>query len=114
MGGVENHAVARFTHPIERTEIGDEIIVAEAGPTLGKSKLVIAEAGELFRDILDVPRGEELTFLSVHDPPGVGRRPEQICLPAKERGDLENVDALTRNLRFRRRMDVGCDRAFSL
>ena len=108
MGGVENHPVARFTHPIERTEIGDEIVVAEAGSTLCKSKLVVAEAGKLFRDILHVPRGEELTFLYVHDPPGFGCRPEQICLPAKERGDLENVDALTRDLRFCRRMDIGC------
>src|ERR1700704_2410977 len=109
MGGVENHPVARFTHPIERTEIGDEIVVAKAGPTLGKSKLVVTEAGELFRDILHVPRGEELTFLYVDHPSGFGRRPDQICLPAKEGGDLENVNALTRDLRFRRRMDIGCD-----
>jgi hypothetical protein len=102
MRRIEDHAIAGFTHPVEGPKISDEIVVAEAGPAFRKNKLVVAETGQLFRNILHVPRREELAFLYVHHSSGLSRRPQQIRLPAKEGRDLEDVDRLTGDLGFSR------------
>src|SRR5436190_24309584 len=112
MGGVENHAIARGAHPIKRTEVSDEIIVAKTGAALRENKLAVSEAGELFRDVFHVPGGEELAFLNVDDTTGLGRGSEQIGLATKERGNLQNVDREACDLGFRGRVDVGRDGNF--
>ena len=72
MGGIEDDRDALFTHPGERAQVGDEIIVAECGAALGHRELFAAEGLELTDDRVDIPRGEELAFRDVDGFPGLG------------------------------------------
>ena len=112
MGRVKNHAIAGFPHPIERAKIGHEIVVTESGAAFGEKKPVVSKSGQFFRDVFHIPGREELAFLHIDNPPGFRRGPQQIGLAAKKRRDLQDVDDLSRDLRFRRRMDIGRYRNF--
>src|SRR6266446_10991228 len=62
---VEDYAITRLAHPMERAHIGDEIVVTEGRAALRETEFFVAESDELFRNVLHIPRREELTFLYV-------------------------------------------------
>src|SRR4029077_6776544 len=112
MGRIENNAISRFAHPIERTHISHEIIVTERRAALGKTEFVVPERNEFLGDVLYVPRREKLTFLYVNRSPGFRRRTKQISLPTEKCRDLQHVDLVARDFCFLGRMDVGRNRNF--
>src|SRR6202011_5494388 len=114
MRGIENYAITRLAHPIERAHIGDEIVVTEGRAALRETEFFVAECDELFRNVLHIPRREELTFLYVDRATRFGGGAEQIRLPAEKCGNLQQVDLFPGNCRFRRRMHVGCDWNFQV
>src|ERR1700686_3255248 len=63
--GIENYAITRLAHPIERAHIRDEIVVTEGCATLRETKFFVAECDELFCNVLHIPRREELPFFHV-------------------------------------------------
>src|SRR5439155_25912934 len=99
---VEDYAITRLAHPMERAHIGDEIIVTEGRATLRETEFFVAECDELFRNVLHIPRREELAFLHIDRPTSLGRGAEQIRLPAQKRGNLQQVDLFPGNRGFRR------------
>src|SRR6476660_6400645 len=100
MGGVKHHAVASFTDPSQRSEIGDEIVITKSGAAFSEEKLCRAKLLQLLRNIFHVPWGKKLTFLYVHSAPGLRGCLQQISLAAKEGWDLQQIDELARHCRF--------------
>src|SRR5512132_320747 len=101
---IENDAVTCVTHPVERAQVGNEVIISEGGATLGETKLCVAEGDQFLGDVSHIPRREELTFFYVNCTTCFRSSPQQIRLPAKERRDLQHVDLLPGNLGFSRGM----------
>src|SRR5205085_8241610 len=89
-----------------------EIVVTESRAALREDEILVAECDQLFRDILHVPRREELALLHVDDAAGFGRGLEQIGLPAQKRRDLQDIDHVSSDLGFRRRMHISRHRNF--
>jgi len=112
MGGVKNHAVAGFTNPGQRAEICDEIIITKGSAAFGEQELFCAKFLQLLRDIFHVPRGKKLTFLYVNGAACLRCRAQQIGLPAKEDGDLQQIDEFARDFGLGWLMHVRCDRYF--
>src|SRR5690242_10843558 len=66
MGCIEYDAIAGFAHPVERTHVGDKVIVTECRAAFGKTEFVVAEFNQLLSDIFNIPWREKLTFLHVN------------------------------------------------
>ena len=66
-----------------------------------------AEALELGRDLLHVPRRQELALLDVDRAAGLGGGAQQVGLAAEEGGDLQHVDHLGHGLALPALVDVG-------
>src|SRR6266446_4415421 len=62
---VEDYAITRLAHPIERAHIDDKIVVTESRAALREPEFFVAERDELFRNVFHIPRREELTFFYV-------------------------------------------------
>src|SRR5205807_9801345 len=62
---VEDYAITRLAHPIERAHIGDEIVVTESCAALHETEFFVAERDELFRNVLYIPRREGWSFYYV-------------------------------------------------
>src|SRR5215469_655520 len=105
---VKDHAIPRFAYPIERTHIGDEVVVAKRRAALGKTELRGAKGDQFFGNVSHVPRREELTFFHIDRATGFRSSTQEIRLPAEKRGDLQHIDAFTGDLRLLRGMNVGC------
>src|SRR4029077_4051709 len=106
MGRVKNHAVAGFTNPSERAEIGDEIVITKSGAAFGEEKLFRAKLLQLLCNIFRVPRGKKLTFLYVDRAAGLRGCPQQIGLAAKEGWNLQQIDELARYFGLGRGMHI--------
>ena len=91
---------------MQRAHIGDQIVVAKCRAAFREAEFLVAEGGELLRNILYVPRREKLAFLYIDGATGFGRRPKQIRLPAEKRRDLQHVDLAPGNFRLGRRMHI--------
>ena len=104
---VKHDEVTAFTQPIQRSHVGDKVIVTKCDASLGKEKFIAAEVFELFGDVFHVPRGEELTFLDVDDAAGLGGSFEEVGLAAEKGGDLKDVDIFPGDFGFLGRVDVG-------
>ncbi len=111
MGRVEDHAMARLPHDRQATHVDDEVMIAEGRAALGDEVILGAGLAQLGRDVVHVLRGEELPFLHVDCAAAFGRRDEQVGLPAKEGGNLQDIDDLGGLLHLGNVMDVGEHRA---
>src|SRR5829696_4348193 len=92
MSGVKDDAETSFTNPVERSHIRDKIVVAERHTSLGEKESLVSERNQLIRNILQIPRCEELSFFDVHHSSGLCRCLDKIGLAAKEGGDLQDID----------------------
>src|SRR5207244_13210644 len=62
---VKNHAISGLPHPIERTHVGNEVVIAETRAALRETEFLIAKRRQLLRDIAHVPRRKKLTFFYI-------------------------------------------------
>jgi hypothetical protein len=109
VGGVKDDR-GEVAHDGEGAEIDDQGVVAEAGAALGEEDALVAGGTDFFEGIVHVPGGDELAFFDVDGAAGLSRGEEQVGLPAKEGGDLQNVGGLGRDFAMGRFVDVSEDR----
>ncbi len=109
VGGVEDSAVAEFAHPVERSHIGHQVLIAKGGAAFSKKEILAADAEQFVGDVLDVPGGHELAFFDVDGPTGFAGGEDEVGLAGEEGGDLEEVDEFGGLLGFFGAVDVGCD-----
>ena len=83
-----------FAQDRQRSHVGDQRVVAEAGAALGDQHIASARLGQLGDDVLHVPRREKLPLLDVHRPPRARGGDQQVGLAAEERRNLQHVDRL--------------------
>ena len=114
MGRIKNHAIASLAQPIERTHVGDEVVIAETSAALGETELLIAKRNQFLGDISHIPRREKLTFLDVDSAPRFRSGAQQIGLPAKKRRNLQHIDLFAGNLGFGWQMNIRCDGDFQV
>ena len=110
VGGVKDGAIAELAHPVERTHVGDEVLVAKSGSALGEHEVFTTDGLELVGDVFDIPRSHELAFFDVHGAARFTRSEDKIGLAGEESGDLEEVDVLGGDFCLLRRVDVSSDR----
>src|SRR5580698_3006939 len=79
-------------HDGQRAHVDHEIVVAEAGSALGQEHALAAGIANFLDRMPHVPRRNKLTLLDVDHPTALPCRYEQVGLPAKEGGNLENVN----------------------
>jgi hypothetical protein len=94
VGGVEDHRIPPLTHDGKTAEVGDQVVIAEARPSLRQQQAVVPGGHGLVHDVFHIPWSEELPLLDVHHLAGPGRRDHQIGLPAQERRDLQHIQHL--------------------
>src|SRR6476469_6752827 len=88
MRRIKNDAVSFFPHPVEGAHIRHQIVVAKSGAALGEAEPFVTESDKLLRDILHVPRGEELALLHVDRATSFRGRTQEIGLTTKKSGNL--------------------------
>src|SRR5512139_3855804 len=88
---VKNHWHAERTHYREASQIDNEIIVTKARTAFRQQCLFAAGGLKFVHNILRIPRSEKLPFLNVNRPARSCRFDEEVGLPAKKRGDLDNI-----------------------
>ena len=111
---VENHAISGLPHPIERTHVGNEVVIAETSAALRETEFLIAKRGQLLRDIAHVPRRKKLTFFYIDRATRFRSCVSQIGLAAKKSRNLQHIDLFAGNLGFGRQMNIRCDGDFQV
>ena len=91
MRGIEHHRIAKGAHNRQGTHIRHQVVIAKGGAAFCEEQTLIASARELLRDVLHIPRRQELPFLDVHWLPSTGRGEEEIGLAAEKCRDLDDV-----------------------
>jgi hypothetical protein len=107
VSGIEYDGIPEATHNGKGPHIDDEIVVPEGRPAFGEHNALTPALFHLFHGIGHFRRRKELPLLDVHYFAGLGCGDQQIGLPAKERGDLQDIDNLARFRRLLVRMDIG-------
>jgi hypothetical protein len=87
-------ADGELAHDGQRTHVHHQVAVAERGAALSEKNAVITCGAHLLHSVLHVPGRDELALLNVHRAPGLGGGHQDVGLPAKERGDLDDVHHL--------------------
>ena len=92
MRGIEHNRTARLGENGQSAHIADQRVVAEARAPFREQDFVIPGASNFVGDVRHVPRRQELTLLHVDSAACASRSQQQICLPAKKCGNLQDVD----------------------
>src|ERR1041384_4941825 len=91
MRGIEDHRVSEFPHDAQRSHVHDQVVVAECRPALGQQDVLIPGRRHFCGLVAHVLRSHELPLLDVYRLSGAAGRPQEVGLPAEERGNLEDV-----------------------
>lgn len=100
MGCIEDHRAAGLGHDRQAAHVGNQRVVAERGAPFAQQEGIGIVAGGLRGvaclgdDLLHVGRGHELGLLDVHRLARGGNGGDEIGLPGKEGGRLEDIDHL--------------------
>src|SRR5947207_7953307 len=100
MSGVEDDVIPRVAHPIQGSHISDQVVVAKCRSAFSEAERGVAKSEQFFGNVSHIPRGEKLTFLYVDGPAGFSSRAQQVGLPTKKRGYLQQIDPFSRYLSF--------------
>ena len=92
MRGVEDYRTAGGAHDRERAHVGDQVVIAEAEAALAHHDRFIAGGARLVDHLLHFPGRQELPLLDIHRFAGSRDAPDEVGLPAQERGRLQHVD----------------------
>ena len=109
VGGVEDDRISELLHLRDGGHVDDEGVVAECRSPLAEHYLPVPSGFDLFGHIPHVPGCQELGLLDVDDASGPSGGQKQICLPAKESGDLDDISDRGDLLRLPGFVDVGGD-----
>ena len=110
VGRVEDHRPAGARHDRQAAEVVDQRVIAERRAALGEEDPGATAGLDLGGDVGHVFGRQELPFLYVDDPAGLGAGDQQVGLPAQECGDLQHVQGLCRPFGLGRLVDVGDQR----
>jgi hypothetical protein len=109
MSRVEHDGPAVASHDGQAAHIDDEVVVAERRAALGQKDSIVPGGCDFVGGVTDVGGRNELALFDVHDTACAAGGDEQIGLPAKERGDLNDVGDGGDGLGLGRLVDVGED-----
>ena len=110
MRHVKYHRASGLSHDRKRAHVDDKILVTEGSAALGEDDAVVSRLGHFFHGVDHFPGRKKLSFFQVHHAARLSRSDEQIRLPRKKRGNLQNVGHFGNGSRLGRFMNIRQDR----
>ena len=92
MGRIHDNRITELTHLWNTTKIDYQIGIAESCASFGQHDLIVSRIGYLLGGKSHGFRREELSLLDVYDLTSACGSYEQVCLTAKERRYLQDID----------------------
>ena len=105
VGGVKDDG-RKPPHDGQRTEIDNQVVIAEGCAALGKEDSLVARGVDFLNAMAHIPWSDELAFLDVVRAAGFTGGHQQVGLAAQKSGNLEDIDSLGCDFAVGRLVDI--------
>jgi hypothetical protein len=91
MRGIENNGKTKTPHDREGTHVSHQVVVTESSPTFREEQALAASGFGFIGNFTHFQWGQKLALFEIYDFAGAHGGGDEIGLPAKKGGDLEDV-----------------------